>query len=238
MAYGIFVTGTDTGVGKTLVSATLIKLLQSFKLKVAAMKPIAAGSEWLDGEFKNSDAITLQQAAALSIPYSTINPYALEPAIAPHIAADQIGVTIDLAVIKQSYGILQQQVDVVIVEGAGGWEVPMSSTQSMADIPVALNLSVIMVVGMRLGCLNHALLTQQAIQARNIPLVGWVANCIDPDMKNQRDNIRYLQQAIQAPLLAHLPYQTPVNVQQLMSVFDRDVMDSVLANVSINPVDK
>jgi len=237
MASGIFITGTDTGVGKTLVSTALIKLLQSYNFKVAAMKPIAAGSEWIDKELKNADAIALQQAATLSIPYSTINPYALEPAIAPHLAADQAGINLDLAVIKQCYQTVQQQADIVIVEGAGGWEVPMNHTQTMADIPDDLNLSVVLVVGIRLGCLNHALLTQQAIQARNIPLIGWVANCIDPEMKNQRDNIHYLQQKIHAPLLAQLPYQSPVNYQQLVATFDKNAVDTFLLNAGLNPAD-
>jgi len=234
MTNGIFITGTDTGVGKTLVSIALIKRLQANNFKVAGMKPIAAGCEWIDQELKNSDAIALQQASSFPIPYNTVNPFALQQPIAPHIAAELEGKKINVGPIQQSYHILQLQADIVIVEGAGGWEVPMNSSQSMADIPLALDLPVILVVGIRLGCLNHALLTQQAILARGVPLAGWVANCIDPDMKNQRENIDYLQRKIQAPLLAWLPYQSPVSIKQLMPAFDSDWISKILANVSLS----
>ncbi|MDO7667794.1 MAG: dethiobiotin synthase, partial [Pseudomonadota bacterium] len=152
----VFVTGTDTDVGKTRISVAIIELLQRQGKRVAAMKPIASGCELTIDGLRNDDAVQLSQQANVDLPYQLINPYAFEPAIAPHIAAGQVNVTIEVAVIKQNFDLIQQQSDAVVVEGAGGWLVPLNQTETMADLAISLDLPVILVVDIRLGCINHA----------------------------------------------------------------------------------
>lgn len=203
---GFFITGTDTDVGKTEISLALIKHLQAQGLRVAAMKPIASGCRMVADSLRNNDALRLQQAASQIFPYETINPYAFEPAIAPHIAARNSGVMIGLNVINRHFKQLQQETDIVIVEGAGGWRVPINDFQDMSDLAAALQLPVILVVGMRLGCINHALLSAEAITQRGLPFWGWIANQIDPNMSALEENIATLQQRLEAPLLGKIPY--------------------------------
>jgi len=196
----IFVTGTDTGVGKTLISVALIELLQQQGLKVAGMKPIASGCEMTADGLRNDDALKLSQQSNVDLPYELINPYAFEPAIAPHIAAEQAGIEIELDKIQQNYSLIKQQVDVVVVEGAGGWLVPLNNTQTMADLAVLLDLPIILVVGIGLGCINHALLTVKAIEASGLKLYGWVANHIEVTGQ-ANEIIQTLTQQIIAPCL-------------------------------------
>lgn len=203
MPAGYFVTGTDTGVGKTLVSCALLHAFALAGKTAIGMKPVAAGCEagkWLDVE-------QLIAASTVSAAREWINPYALVPPIAPHIAAKQAGVTIDLAVIQQAFYALQKTADRVIVEGAGGFLVPLGDRYDTRDLACALGLPVVLVVGLRLGCLNHALLTAQAIQASGLPLAGWVANQIDPAMASLAENVDTLQQRLAGPLLGVLPYR-------------------------------
>lgn len=195
---GLFVTGTDTGVGKTRVAVALIHALRAQGLRVAAMKPVAAGCA--PGEL-NDDVSALLQAANVAADLLDINPYSFEPPIAPHLAAQQAGVRIELSVILAAYARLAAAADVVVVEGAGGWRVPLNAHEEMADLAQALALPIVLVVGLRLGCLNHALLTAESIGHRQLPWVGWVGNQIDPAMACQTAILDTLRARLPAPCL-------------------------------------
>lgn len=204
MTQHIFVTGTDTEVGKTRISVGLIKVLQQQGLRVAAMKPVASGCEWRDGQLQNEDALALSQQADIKLPYLQVNPYAFEPAIAPHLAAKQVGETISLTVLESQFTAMRLQADAVVVEGAGGWLVPLNDQQTIADLAKALNLPVVLVVAIKLGCINHALLTVQAIADSGLKLVGWVANDFLDDSQSTAI-IKSLKQRIAAPCLGIVP---------------------------------
>lgn len=212
MQSSYFVIGTDTNVGKTYVASALLRHFAAKGVKAVGMKPIASGCEpgthgiW-QGQFMNDDVLALHEAGNVPAPLDLINPYRFAPAIAPHIAADKIGVKIDLEVIARAYQSLAAMADMVIVEGAGGFFVPLNDQQMLADLAVKLNLPIILVVGMRLGCINHALLTVEAIKARGLQLAGWVANRIDPDMSMFEENLASLRQRIDAPCLGVVGWQ-------------------------------
>lgn len=195
--------GTDTDVGKTLISCALLEGFAAQGLSVVGMKPVAAGC---DEQGVNEDVRLLRAAGNVEAATGQINPYHFEQAIAPHLAARFVGVSIDLSRIVESYHELATQADVVIVEGAGGFRVPLNSCEDGADLARQLNLPLILVVGMRLGCLNHALLTVESIQSRGLRLAGWVANCADKDMSMREENIAALQQRIAVPLLGVVPH--------------------------------
>ncbi len=208
MASSYFITGTDTNVGKTYIASALLKHFSTSGVSTVGMKPIASGCELNDaGELINEDVVALKEASTVDAPLEVMNPYRFAPAIAPHIAAAQAGVTIEIAAIQNAYHQLVALADVVIVEGAGGFLVPINPSQTLADVAEAFALPIILVVGMRLGCINHALLTVQAIQARGLKLAGWVANEIQPEMPMFKENLDSLQQRIQAPCLSVLRYQ-------------------------------
>jgi dethiobiotin synthetase len=198
-----FVTGTDTGVGKTLVSCALLRAFARRGLRVAGFKPIAAGC---DSDGLNDDAKALRACGNVASSYAEVNPYCLSRPVAPHLAAAACGVQIELARVVEAYRALAARADAVIVEGAGGFRVPLNDTQDSADLARELNLGMILVVGMRLGCLNHALLTCEAITARGLKLSGWVANVRDEDMPMLHENIAALQARIAAPLLGVIPF--------------------------------
>jgi dethiobiotin synthetase len=198
-----FVTGTDTGVGKTLISCALLHGFAAQGKRVAGMKPIAGGCN-ADGQ--NEDVLQLLSAGNVAVNYELVNPYCFLPAIAPHIASQQAGIDIKFSRITKSYQQLAELADVVIVEGAGGLFVPLNEQQDNADLVQELGLPIILVVGVRLGCLNHGLLTAKAITARGLTLSGWVANVIDADMIMAEENVAALQQRIAAPLLGVVPY--------------------------------
>jgi len=202
-----FVTGTDTGVGKTTVTVRLMQQLIAQGLTVIGMKPIASGCAWVDGRWQNDDVLQLTAASNVSAPPELINPYCFEPAIAPHIAAAQAGVTIDFNVIQAAYAQLATMADVVIVEGAGGLLVPLGGSQTIADLIQSLQLPALLVVGMRLGCINHALLTAQVLKQRNIDCCGWVANNIDPQMSVPQENLQSLIIGLQQPAVLQVPFQ-------------------------------
>jgi len=203
-----FVIGTDTGVGKTYFSHRLIQHFVAQGCDTIGMKPIASGFDPLpDGQWEYEDVAQLCAASNQSAEMPLINPYAFRPAIAPHIAASEAGVTIDIEVIQQAYQQLQAQAEIVIVEGAGGLMVPLNTTQTLLDLVKALNLPVILVVGMRLGCINHALLTMQVLAQHHISIAGWVANEIDPEMSRYRENMSTLQTSIEAPMLTELKWE-------------------------------
>lgn len=204
MARGFFITGTDTNVGKTWATVALMHALQCQGQKVVGMKPIAAGCEWRQGGWKNQDAIWLQQYASIALDYDQINPYAFEPPISPHIACGETDV--NLAVIQSQFQKLQTLIDCTLVEGAGGWLSPLGQAFDNADLATALQLPVILVVGMRLGCINHARLSYLAIQQAKLDCAGWLAVQLDPGMPAFSANLSFIQEAIQAPLLGMLPY--------------------------------
>ena len=198
-----FVTGTDTGVGKTLVSAALLTTLARSGRRVVGMKPVASGCVASPHELRSADAEALRAAANVAADYADVNPYALAAPTAPHLAAAASGVQIDIATIHAHYTRLAARADAVVVEGIGGWLVPINRTQSMADVVRALELPVILVVGMRLGCLNHALLTQHAIQASGCRLVAWVANSVDDGVPE--GYVEALAERLDAPCLGVIP---------------------------------
>ena len=206
-----FVAGTDTEVGKTFVTAALLHGLKQRGLRALGMKPVAAGT---DANGHNDDVEMLIAASSVSAPRELVNPYLFAPAIAPHIAASESGVVIDLARIEAAFAALRPLADVVLVEGVGGFCVPLGEDRGTGadDLAVRLRLPVILVVGMRLGCINHALLTAEAIAARGLTLAGWVANRIDPTMARFEENLATLKTRLAAPLLGIVPAQTTIDV--------------------------
>ena len=202
---GYFITGTDTDVGKTVITLGLMQYLQQQGKTVVAMKPVASGCEKTSEGLRNDDAIQLMQQSSISLDYDLVNPYAFEPAIAPHIAAEQCGVRIEPERVQKILADLSNQADCVLVEGIGGWQVPLGGQQTMADLARGLGLPVILVVGMRLGCLSHARLTADAIESSGLQLAGWVANGLPPSMNYPEENISTLKSMISSPLVGVLP---------------------------------
>lgn len=205
-ASSVFVTGTDTGVGKTVVSAALTRALVARGLKVAVMKPVASGSDSTPEGPRNSDALALMAAANVPAPYEVVNPYCFLPPISPHIAAREAATTIDLALLRSRFASLAAASDCVVVEGAGGWLAPISDTASMADLAAALSLPVLLVIGLRLGCLNHALLTIESLTTRGVAFAGWIANTIDPHFERSEENLATLSARLGEPPLARVPF--------------------------------
>jgi len=201
MAQGFFVTGTDTGVGKTLVACALLHAFAARGKTVIGMKPVAAGIE--GGRYADVEA--LMAASTVAGERRLVNPYAFEQAIAPNIAAEKQGVEISIEVIVEAYRRLARQADVVVVEGSGGFMIPLNASQTSADLARRLALPVVLVVGMRLGCLNHALLTRRAIADLGLACAGWVANGIPPGMRLVEENTLALSQRIDAPLIGTIP---------------------------------
>lgn len=224
MARGFFITGTDTDVGKTTCALGLMAAFKNAGLTVAAMKPVSAGCEQTSQGLRNEDALHLMQKASVEIPYETVNPYAFEPAIAPHIAAEEQNVKIEIDTIKRMYQEIAAQVDIVVVEGAGGWLVPINETETMADINQVLELDVIQVIGLRLGCLNHALLTAESITTHGCTQAGWIANTLTQEMPNQIKNLETLHQRLNGEFLGLVP--TLINPEA----------SSISRHISINPL--
>jgi dethiobiotin synthetase len=201
-----FVTGTDTGVGKTRVATALCCAFVDAGRRVAGMKPVASGCVATPEGLRNDDALALQRAMNVRARYAEVNPYAFEPAIAPHIAALEAGRRIDFDHLDRCFERLCLQSDVLVVEGAGGWLAPLDAEKSFADLATRWQLEVILVVGLRLGCLNHALLTAESIERRGLRLRGWVGNSIDPNFARQQENLDTLRARIGAPCLGVLPF--------------------------------
>ena len=215
MLKSYFIIGTDTNVGKTYVASALVQHFVRLGFQSLGMKPIASGCERNQrGELINDDAQALINASNVSAPLNLINPYRFEPAIAPHIAAMQAGVVIDLYEITRAYAQLTTLAEALVVEGAGGFFVPLNETQTLADLAVQLNIPIILVVGMRLGCINHALLTVAAIQSRGLCLTGWVANQIDPNFEMFEENLASLKKRIVAPCLSVVGWQEDVRFNE------------------------
>lgn len=201
LRFGCFVTGTDTGVGKTLVSAALVHKLATADLRAAGMKPLAAGAELREGQLWNEDVAMLSAQSSVSLPVELVCPLMFREAAAPHIAATLEDRSIDIPTVTDAFRQIAAEVDALVVEGVGGFRVPLNDDLDTADLAVEMQLGVILVVGLRLGCLNHALLTAEAIASRGLTLVGWVANQIDPAMPHQAANLDALSQRLPAPLL-------------------------------------
>jgi dethiobiotin synthetase len=214
MQRDFFVTGTDTGVGKTLVAAALLRRLREAGVKVAGMKPIAAGSIAGPEGPANEDALLLQAESSEHHPYATVNPCLFEAAIAPHIAAAETGVAIDTDRIVAAHAALRASADIVIAEGAGGFLVPLDAHRSCAELPALLRMEVILVVGLRLGCLNHALLTADAIAARGLVLASWVGNGIVAEFSRREANVATLAARLPAPCLGIVPWMHEPSVDK------------------------
>jgi dethiobiotin synthetase len=195
-----FVTGTDTGVGKTYVSCLLLREARSRGLSCAGFKPVAAGCELTPDGLRNDDALALQAAAGTALPYDEINPYPIRDAVAPHIGAAAQAIEISPTVVSDAHRRVASRHDLVVAEGAGGWLLPLGPSLTLADLVVDAGWPVVLVVGMRLGCLNHALLAEASIAART-RLLGWVANCLPPRQARLEENIEALAARIRAPLL-------------------------------------
>jgi dethiobiotin synthetase len=204
---GVFVTGTDTEVGKTFVSTALVRALVQAGHRVAVMKPVAAGAEVTADGLRNADAVELMAAANVPAAYAAVNPYCLPLPASPHIAAANAGIRIETAPIVRAFHQLAASSDLVVVEGAGGWLAPINDAETMADVAAALDLPVLLVVGLRLGCLNHALLTAQAIESRGLRLAGWIGNYLSVRFDQARENIVTLEARLTAPLLDVVPFE-------------------------------
>jgi dethiobiotin synthetase len=214
MKRGYFVTGTDTAVGKTLISAALLRAFAQRGERVIGMKPIAAGAEGAGENLYYADVRALCRVSNVTAPIDWINPYRFEPAVAPHIAAAKAGATISIETICDAFKRLQALSDVVIVEGVGGFKVPLGQELDTSDLARALALPIILVVGMRLGCLNHALLSQESIRAQGLTVAGWVANTIDPHMSMYEENLDTLRRKLAAPLIAVVPHLSYGDAEQ------------------------
>ena len=202
-----FITGTDTGVGKTLISTALLAAADKRGLTTAAIKPVAAGCRRTVDGLRNDDALALQAIINQPLNYKQINPIALEPAIAPHIALQQVNQTVTIEQLAaHCRTVMAIGAECVVIEGAGGWRVPLNDKETLADLPKIIKLPTILVVGMRLGCLNHALLTAEAIRQDGVELIGWIANQIDPEMHAYRENIASLRQRLPVPCIGEVPF--------------------------------
>jgi len=212
MEKSFFITGTDTGAGKTWSTLVLMHYFKQQGLSVVGMKPVAAGCDWIDEQLKNEDALLLQQHSSIKLAYEEINPYAFEAPISPHLAGVENPVQFD--VLLQAYEKLTNKADVVIVEGAGGWLAPLNNESDIAGFAIALDIPVIVVVAIRLGCINHARLTVQSIQQSIVNCAGWLAVCIDPEMDKQTENIETLQKKLTIPLLGVIPYAEKIDFER------------------------
>ncbi|AMX03997.1 dethiobiotin synthase [Microbulbifer thermotolerans] len=215
MAQCYFVAGTDTEVGKTYTTAALLASAAARGLRTAAVKPVASGCEETADGLRNSDALLLQEAMTLDLPYQQVNPFALAPAIAPHIAAREAGRRLDLGrMAGVCRGVMSAGADLVLIEGAGGWRTPLGPGAFLSQLPRELNIPVILVVGMRLGCINHALLSAEAIRRDGLALAGWVANFVGRDMARAEENLATLRSLVPAPLLGTLPFDTAADYRR------------------------
>jgi len=221
MAKTFFVTGTDTDAGKTLVATGLLTAANGLGKSTAAVKPVAAGCESTENGLRNDDALALQSAMSLDLAYEQINPVALEPAIAPHIAAEQASRNITVSRLAGfCRGVMMRRADLTLIEGAGGWRVPLNSRETLADLARELQLPVILVVGMRLGCINHALLTAEAVFRDGLEVAGWVANHIDPDMSCYRENLESLKQRLPFSFLGEVPHLSEATPEAAAACLD------------------
>jgi dethiobiotin synthetase len=217
MQNAFFITGTDTGIGKTWATVSLMEYFKSQGRSVIGMKPVASGCEVINGRLVNADALLLQQHASIDLDYDAVNPYAYKHPISPHLAGQDNPADFDK--IKAAFDKLKHQADVVLIEGAGGWYSPLNTSQHNGDLAKELGLPVLLIVGIRLGCINHAILTARAIAVDDVSCVGWLANCLQPnDDGYDFQVINTLAEYISAPCLGVLPYTTSPNFRQMAEV--------------------
>ena len=217
-----FIAGTDTEVGKTYVTCHLLKAAARAQKRTVGYKPIAAGCEQINGQWINEDAKQIQQAGSMSLPIDMINPIALVPPIAPHIAAQECGLVLDSEVIVRGLQTLQHEApELLLMEGAGGWRLPLTDTRFLSDVVVDLKMDVILVVGMKLGCLNHAILSSEAIINDGLNLVGWIANDISGNMPRYKENVATLKKALPAPMLMEIPFSQTPNENALQALVNQ-----------------
>ena len=219
---GFFVTGTDTSVGKTWMAAALIHALAARGLRVAGMKPLACGARSTPHGWRHDDAELLMQQASVALPYEAVNPYLLREPVAPHIAARLEGVRLSAAALHEACTTLEENLDYLVIEGVGGWEVPLNDNETTAHFARLLGLPVILVAGIRLGCLNHALLTGEAIMRQNLVLAGWIANIIDPAMLKIAENISALEARLSAPRLGTIHHLSHFDAARIAAMLDID----------------
>ena len=221
-----FITGTDTDVGKTTVAAGLLFAAREAGLTTAAGKPVASDCETTSKGLRNADALALMAECSIPLTYNEVNPVAFEPAIAPHIAAREVGVTLTVnSLLVPMQAILDKQAQFTLIEGAGGWRVPLSGQDSLSDLAQALNLPVILVVGVRLGCISHALLTAEAIARDGLQLAGWVANIIDPKTSRLEENLATLAERLPAPCLGRVPRLKSASAKAVAEHLQLDLLD-------------
>ncbi|OZY37600.1 dethiobiotin synthase [Pseudomonas lundensis] len=226
MSPAYFITGTDTDVGKTTVAAGLLQAARAAGLSTAAGKPVASGCEVTPEGLRNADALALMAQCTLALSYEEVNPVAFEPAIAPHIAAREAGVALTVqALLTPMQRILSQRADFTLIEGAGGWRVPLSGQDSLSDVAQGLDLPVILVVGVRLGCISHALLTAEAIAQDGLQLAGWVANIIDPKTSRLEENLATLAERLPAPCLGRVPKLKSPTPEAVAQYLELDLLD-------------
>jgi dethiobiotin synthetase len=223
-----FITGTDTNVGKTLIAAGLLVAAKNKGLTTAALKPVAAGCDKTEEGLRNADALLLQSVITQSLVYDQINPYALEVAIAPHIAAQQEKRSLSVDRLSGFCRGVLGSADFTLLEGAGGWRVPLNARETLADLAKNLQLPVIMVVGIRLGCINHALLTFEAIVRDGVPVAGWVANCVDADMPVLQENIDSLRARLPVPCLGVVPFLVDQSPSLVATYFDEAELQKII----------
>ncbi|MNQ58004.1 ATP-dependent dethiobiotin synthetase BioD 1 [compost metagenome] len=226
MSAAYFITGTDTDVGKTTIAAGLLQAARSAGLSTAAGKPVASGCDVTPKGLRNADALALLDQCSVPLTYAEVNPMAFEPAIAPHLAARESGVALTVqSLLVPMRHILDKQADFTLIEGAGGWRVPLADQDNLSDLAMALGLPVILVVGVRLGCINHALLTAEAIARDGLQLAGWVANIIEPRTSRLEENLATLAERLPAPCLGKVPKLKVVTAQAVAEYLELDLLD-------------
>lgn len=226
MSQAYFIAGTDTDVGKTTIAAGLLHAARLQGLSTLAAKPVASGCAVTSKGLRNADALALIDQSTVQLPYERVNPFAFEPAIAPHLAAREAGVALALpALLKAMQGILAEGADFTLIEGAGGWRVPLSDHANLSDLAIALKLPVILVVGVRLGCINHALLSAEAIARDGLQLAGWVANVIEPHTSRLEENLASLAERLPAPCLGRVPKLKQASADAVAEHLQLDLLD-------------
>ncbi|WP_439852459.1 dethiobiotin synthase [Pseudomonas syringae] len=221
MSAAYFITGTDTDAGKTTVAAGLLHAARLAGLSTAAGKPVASGCVMTAQGLRNADALALQAECSVELDYDEVNPLALEPAIAPHLAAREAGIVLTVeSLLQPMRHILSKQADFTLIEGAGGWRVPLAGERNLSDLAIALKLPVILVVGVRLGCINHAVLTAEAIARDGLQLAGWVANVIDGETSRLEENLATLVERLPAPCLGQVPRLDDASAENVAHYLD------------------
>ncbi|MCJ1886751.1 dethiobiotin synthase [Pseudomonas sp. LA21] len=226
MSHAYFITGTDTEIGKTTIAAGLLHAARLAGLSTAAAKPVASGCAKTPEGLRNEDALALLAECSLPLAYDQVNPFAFAPAIAPHLAAREKGVKLQVESLAPAVrSVLQLGADFTVVEGAGGWRVPLSGEESLSDLATALDLPVILVVGVRLGCINHAVLSAEAIQRDGLQLAGWVANIVDPTTSRLEENLATLAERLPAPCIGRVPRLSPATPAGVAAHLDLSILD-------------